>query len=74
MPDDVIYDHDDPKFYFLQKDTLFFPSSTSSTSYEPHKMQKDKGFKDYGIISGDAIKYFNLKVITGTTTFPPKFL
>lgn len=74
IPDDVIYDHDDAKFYFLHTYTLSFPSVISSTSYEPHTMQKDKYIKDYGIIGGDALKSFILKAVTGTTMFPPGFL
>lgn len=74
MADDAIYDHDDAKYYFLQKYTLFSPSLTSSTSYEPHTMRNDKGIKDYGIIGGDTLKTFNLKAVTGTTVFPPEFL
>lgn len=73
MPDDVIYDHDDAKFYFLHKYTLFFPSLTSSTSYESHTIQKDKGIKNYGITGGGALKSLNLKAVTGTTMFPPDF-
>lgn len=70
----VIYDHHDA-FSFLRKKTrYFFTSLTSATSCEPHKMQKDKGIKDYGIIGGDALKSFNLKAVTGTMMFHPEYL